>query len=396
MAAKLNAIFLCGGNLERHIKPFRYRKELSDERSLSVVDSKPHNASRIEALDLARGVAVSLMILSHGIKGLLDFDQFPEWGLVPIHLITKFSSTLFVLVFGISLAMFHLPHSGSLAWPARRKRLWIRALTILFWYKALTIVEMFHLYSREDILSTLKYQAFPVYVEILGFYAVALIWLPLLLPLLKRTPVVIQFLIAAGMGSLSYYLYENFDFWGIETLKALLVEHEQHYCWGQISRGSIAIAGIALGGIIHRFTGQRSLKSGLVLFGLSTLSFIGFFFYSHETFPEKWISLALNEGKHPPDIDFLLFSSGGAFLILALSFWGGSKLARALSPITLIGKDALQAFIFHIVVLFVFYRYLFDYWHKISYDRAFVLTIALLFLTAAWIRVIHWLRKEKS
>src|SRR5690606_42071245 len=52
---------------------------------------------RIQAIDLARGIAVTLMVLSHGVKGLLNFGQFTDWGLVPIHLITKFSSTLFFL-----------------------------------------------------------------------------------------------------------------------------------------------------------------------------------------------------------------------------------------------------------------------------------------------------------
>ena len=71
---------------------------------------------RIEALDLARGFAIALMILSHGVKGLLSFDDFPQWGLVPIHLVTKFSSSLFILVFGISLAVAFLPDVNTARW----------------------------------------------------------------------------------------------------------------------------------------------------------------------------------------------------------------------------------------------------------------------------------------
>ncbi|RZA02488.1 MAG: DUF1624 domain-containing protein, partial [Proteobacteria bacterium] len=148
----------------------------------------PRKKPRIEAIDFARGLAVTLMILSHGIKGLLTFEQFPAWGLVPIHLITKLSSSLFFLVFGLSLAIVHLPKVGTSQWPEKRTKLLLRGLKILFWYKVLTIVEMFSLYTREDILNTLLYKAFPVYVEILGYYAIALIWIPFALPLWKKAP----------------------------------------------------------------------------------------------------------------------------------------------------------------------------------------------------------------
>src|SRR5688572_1332853 len=61
------------------------------------------SSSRLEALDSARGLAIALMVMSHTVKGLLPFKELPEWGLVPIHLVTKFSSTLFILVFGVSV-----------------------------------------------------------------------------------------------------------------------------------------------------------------------------------------------------------------------------------------------------------------------------------------------------
>ncbi|WP_220348819.1 heparan-alpha-glucosaminide N-acetyltransferase domain-containing protein [Alkalilimnicola ehrlichii] len=63
-----------------------------------------HNG-RIRAIDWARGAAVSLMIVSHGVNGLLSFDQIPIWHMVPVHLVTKISSSLFILVFGVALAV---------------------------------------------------------------------------------------------------------------------------------------------------------------------------------------------------------------------------------------------------------------------------------------------------
>ncbi len=344
---------------------------------------------RIEAIDLARGFAVALMILSHGVKGLLTFEQIPSWGLVPIHLLTKFSSSLFILVFGVSLAVAFLPFVGTSAWPRKRQKLLFRGLLVLFWYKALTIVEMFHLYSREDILKTLLYQAFPVYVEILGFYAIALIWVPLILPIWKRLHLSVKITVPIALALLSNWLFLNFDFWGNESLKALLVEHDRHYTWGQLARAPLIFLGLLIGEAVTRT--YPALKSRLIFSAAGALigaCMIGAFFWmARFDVIESLLAIAKNEGKHPPELDFILFSLGGAFVLLSLSIAGGRLLSRILGPITIIGKNSLSAFIFHIVVIFVFYRFLFDYWRTIPYVKALTLTLILLALTAVWVKV---------
>jgi len=354
--------------------------------------------TRIDAIDWARGVAVTLMILSHGVKGLLSFEQFPDWGLVPIHLITKFSSSLFILVFGLSLAVVYGPHVNQDTWPDKRKKMLIRGLKVFFWYKVLTIVEMTPMYSREDILATLLYQAFPVYVEILGFYALALLWVPFALPLWFKTPTSIQLTIPVLLAGLAYWLYHSFDFWGFDSLKAILVEHESHYTWGQIARGPLIFAGLLLGqGVLYWRSKKRSsaFKEGAFFLTISSALFTGFFLFSGQELPAELIAIAKNEGKHPPELTFMLFSLGGAFLILSLAFFGGRSLAAALRPITIIGKDALQAFICHIFVIFVFYRYLFDYWHNVTYTKALWLTAIVILLTALWIKALEWIKKSE-
>jgi hypothetical protein len=358
----------------------------------------PAPSARIDAIDFARGVAVALMILSHGIKGLLAFEQIPSWGMVPVHLVTKISSSLFILVFGISLAVVYEPHVGTDRWPEKRKRLLIRALKVFFWYKILTIAEMTPLYSREDIIKTLLYQAFPVYVEILGFYAIALAWVAFFLPLWRKLPKLGQLALPVATAFAGIWLYHHFDFWGSDVLQALLVEHPKHYTWGQIARAPLVFLGLLIGAriVAWRKSGRRSaLMPAFAFLAVAVALLAGFLFISFPTLRADLLAIAKNEGKHPPELKFMLFSLGGAFLALAIAFAGGKVLAHALKPITLIGQDALQSFICHIFVIFVIYRYLLNYWHQVSYEQALGLTAAAMAVTALWIQVLHWLDKSQ-
>jgi hypothetical protein len=317
--------------------------------------------------------------------------------MVPIHLTTKFSSSLFILVFGIALAVVYLPHVGTPRWSAKRKRLLMRGLVVFFWYKVLTIVEMLHLYEPEVILNTLLYKGFPVYVEILGFYALALVWVPFLLPLWRRIPLALQLASPAAIAFLAAYLYRNFDFWGLDIAQAILVEHEDHYTWGQLSRTPLVLVGLLVGDLVRR--AYHTLGSRLALAGgfagIGALLWMVFFW---RALPggvhADLVAIAKNVGKHPPELPFMLFSLGGAFLALGFTFAGGERMASWLRPVTVIGSNALQAFIFHIFVIFVFFRFLLDYWHSVSYLFALVLTSALIFMTALWIRANDWVQAK--
>lgn len=352
---------------------------------------------RIEALDLARGFAIALMILSHGVKGLLSFETFPTWGLVPIHLVTKFSSSLFILVFGMSLAVAFLPSVNTASWPEKRRKLLLRGLTVLFWYKALTIVEMFHLAKREDILQTLKYQAFPVYVEILGFYGLALLWIPFALSLWKYLPFYLRVLVPVGFLALSNWLTNNPHVFSSAQMQAIFVEHDNYYTWGQISRAPLIFLGVLIGEfLLFQRSSRRfpQISVPQILIGTGVTFFLGFCYVSWPSLSTAFQMVALNKGKHPPELGFMLFSLSGAFLILGCSLSGGNKWAHRLKPITWLGKDSLGAFIFHAVVLFVFYRYLFDLWLKVTYGKALMLALLLIAMSAVWVKTKEWVSKS--
>ncbi|NIC06622.1 heparan-alpha-glucosaminide N-acetyltransferase domain-containing protein [Billgrantia bachuensis] len=362
---------------------------------LSQRPQLPSLPARVEAIDLARGIAIALMILSHAVSGLLGIRQVPDWGMVPIHLFTKFSSSLFILVFGIALAVAFLPKVGTPDWPKRRRKLMLRGLEVLFWYKALTIVEMLPLFTPQEILETLLYQRFAIWVEILGFYALALLWLPWVLPLWCRMPLWSRLLAPVVVGVLSVMLERHFHFWGSEIFKALLVEDADHYTWGQLARLPLVMMGLLIGEAILRWYGEPASRWRLVgcLAGVGALFLVGFAALSLSEPYAMLLAVAWNDGKHPPEVPFMLFSIGGALVIMALCLLGGQRAALWLKPLTVIGSDALRAFIFHIVAIFLVLRLLLGAWQVYSYPQVLGIGLGLILLTAGWIALIRRFRE---
>lgn len=374
--------------------PLRPPQALTGAPASTPAPADPRHASRrIQSIDLARGFAVCLMILSHGVNGLLRFDQFTSWGLVPIHALTKFSSSLFFIVFGIALAVAYVPKIGTSDWPERRKQLLERGLIVLFWYKVLTIVEMQQLHRPSEVIDALLYRRFPSYVEILGFYAIALLWVPFALPLWARLSSLGRWLLPAATVLVAWLVAALVPFRS-EPLQALLVEHPDHYTWGQLTRAPLVFLGLALGGMIRARRGDvravRRVALGVALAGSALL--LAFRWQTNGTLAAELHAVALNVGKHPPELAFMCFSVGGALLLLGLALAGGQGLARRLSLVTVIGSDALQAFIFHITVIFLLLRTWLGYLHTVSYAVALALTVALTFATAGWIRLYAFLR----
>ncbi|MEX1058451.1 MAG: OpgC domain-containing protein, partial [Natronospirillum sp.] len=257
----------------------------------------------------------------------------------------------------------------------------------------LTVAEMLYLFQPQDIVANLTFRGFPSFVEILGFYAIALLWVPFFLPLWARMPLFLRLLSPAVLAAAGVWLAEHFHFWDLPPLRAILVEHEDYYTWGQFTRGPLIFLGLMIGEALALCNGssryRRSLAAGLLLVALSL--FASFVVLSAPDTLGEIQAIARNIGKHPPQTLFMLFSLGGAFLILAFSVAGGQTLARWLAPFTIIGSNALQAFIFHILVIFVGFRYLMGYWHSVSYEFALWLTLGLILATAVWIKLIAWI-----
>ncbi|WP_224106760.1 OpgC domain-containing protein [Vreelandella aquamarina] len=358
----------------------------------------PKAEGRIEAIDLARGIAIGLMIVSHAVSGLVGIRNVPDWGMVPIHFLTKFSSSLFILVFGVALAVAFLAHTQTEQWSKRRLKLWLRALEVWFWYKALIIVEMLPFSAPADIVDTLLYGRFAIWVEILGFYAIALLWVPLILPLWARAPLWGRIGATVGLALLAAWL-QGVSFGGNDILKALVVDHQDHYAWGQLSRAPLIFIGLLIGEALLRcyFTTHLRRRLVLALVGVGVLMIAAFYGLAlvEGDVHAAMMSVARNVGKHPPGLGFMLFSVGGALVLLGLALAGGALAAKVLWPLTVVGSDALKAFIFHIVMIFLVLRFLLEGEGMYTYLQALGVGGVLILGAAAWIWLTRWMAEHR-
>lgn len=353
---------------------------------------------RWAALDVARGFAIILMILSHGVKGVVNPNLIPSWGWVPVHLTTKFSSSLFIIVFGMSLSLFFLPHIGKATW--RKKQWWMfkRGIELLIWYKVLSVVQMFQFYPKPMILKTLEFGKTTDFVEILSFYAFALLWLPWFLPIWSRMGHATKIITTIGTLAAGQWLHYHFDFWGYEILKAYLVENEGHYSFGQLNRGAVIFLGLYIGDLYHlgkegRFPKEK-VAWGCIWAGVSLLTF--FLTVNYHQLYKVLDGIAHNVNKHPWGTDFFTFSMGGALCILGLSLLSSEKIQRYLKPVSYIGQNSLNAFIIHIVVIFYFYRYYFKLHYKVTYMQSLQLAGLCVVTTIAIVAFWNFLKKASK
>ncbi|MFW6369069.1 MAG: heparan-alpha-glucosaminide N-acetyltransferase domain-containing protein [Myxococcota bacterium] len=357
----------------------------------------PPAGSRVAAIDLARGVAIALMMISHAVSGLMSLGDVPPWGMVPVHLLTKFSSSLFIVVFGAGLGLAFLPKTGEPDWPRRRRRLLVRGLEVFFAYQALTVVEMLPFFPVADIRGALLFQRSAIWVEILCFYAIALLWIPWLLPLWRRMPLWSRLLAPILVAWVSWRLELAGDLFGSPTLKAVFVEDADYYTWGQLSRLPLVLLGLLLGELVLRFYRPGAHSLPVLVIGLGGAAMLLAFFaisIPHGLY-DSLLAVSWNTGKHPPNLSFMLFSLGGALVILSSCLLAGERLGKLLAPLRTIGSEPLAAFTFHIVVIFFVLRFLMDGLLSFSYPMVLIVGMALIPATAAWISLLGWIRAHR-
>lgn len=335
------------------------------------------------------------MILSHCAKRLVSFSDMPTWGVV-LHGITKFSSSLFILVFGVSVAVVYLPKVGTPEWPAARIALWKRGLLVMLSYKLLTVVQLFQ-DRPQAIADALLFKRFPDYVEVLEFYGWFVLLLPFILPVWKKLPLVGRVGMFAAFAVGSELLRAHWDFFGVWQLKAILIEQKGVFCFGVLTRGAMALFGLLLAELLVRSRSRErgAQNLGLLAIPLGCFSWIAFMLIYGDNLPATLLKLAHNWGKHPPNAPFLLYSMGGALILLGCCLLLKGAVTRLFTPFLVIGRESLFAFNFHIVFIWVGYRYLFGLQGHVTYLQSLWLTLAV-FVLAALGAYLNTLRKRSG
>ena len=359
-----------------------------------------HKIGRYAPVDTVRGWAIFLMILSHTVMALLAKSQIPEWGMVPIHLVTKFSSSLFFIVFGFGLRLFFLHHCGTPRWREKRNALMGKGLEIFVWYKILTFVQLYGTRTPREVFDHLIFRDFPDFVEVLSFYSLALLWVPLVLPAWRYLPHLFKPLLVVGFFIAGNWMNLHLDFGGWDAIKTLLVEFDGRYTFGQFQRGAFVFFGMILGDIlVHLRDRKRSDRAfGFVLLGFSALFLTIFAWISRGpegfAFMEAFERISNNIGKHPPNYEFVSFSVGGALAIFAvvhmLSRWIRPVARWIFWPWSTIGRRSLLVFNFHILFIFIVLRNTFELRHQLSYSQV-LMCVGLVFgLSILLVKFMDW------
>ncbi len=355
---------------------------------------------RLDNIDMARGFAIALMMLSHTVMALNTYQMLPEVAFMPVHLITKFSSTLFILIFGISIAKFYLPYYHTDKWSAKRNRLLWRGFTILLWYKILTLVQMFQTRTREDIIDTLLFNNFTDFAEVLNFYWLIIILIAIFIPIWIRMNWILRIITIIVVAVSGVLLEKYFDFWGYWQIKAMLVEYPRTYCYGQFQRGAVVLFAMFLGGIFLERAGFNKDKFvlGAVSIGLAVVFGTVFLILAGQSELQTYdilLKISKNWGKHPPNALFMSFSLFGAFSIFGLCLIVPSWLTFLFKPISLIGKEPFFCFNWHLILIFVVFRYIMNLRWDVTYTET-ILLFAVAFMTSFLLSPINTLIKKRG
>lgn len=356
-------------------------------------------STRISGIDIARGLAIYLMFQSHTVKGLLYFRDMPDWGIVPMHTLTKLSSSLFVLVFGVTLGLIFAPRTENDNWSVTRNHLWWKALVVILWYKVLTVVQTAQTRPPKVIVDMLLYKKFPDFVEILDFYGWMLLLIPLLLPLWRRLPFWVGPIFALSLAVLGQLLAAYWDFFSVDQFKAILVEDDKNFCFGLLTRGPLALFGLFIGDFLSRAQDfhLRRKQIAVAAIVLGVLLLVLFVALYHDNPYQVLYRIARNKGKHPPQLFFMFFSLGGSMVILGLALFLGGRAPLFLKPLEILGRESLTCFVWHILLIFLGLRWLFDLKRfgepKVTYGQALLLT-GVVTITAIAVASLNTWRKR--
>lgn len=311
---------------------------------------------RFFALDAARALAILHMVWFHAHRWAAPESSIQRWpySLDWWSLAVLSAPPLFFLCFGCAVGM----QNWETDYAAKSRRLLRRAVELLVAYKLLFLLEMCTLgLPAGSIWQGLTYQRTSSWVEVLDFYSLAMLTLPLLLPLFLRLPWLSHWLLFAVSWSTALWIRS----WPVRpetaVLRSFFVELPGTRPFAYLFWMPIVLIGISLGRCWLRTPerfGRMCLVQGLLL-GLG----VGWFGEGGFTLQEFHLGVVLNGWKHPPHLAYVGLTSVNALVWLygCTRFYGlargrasnGGRLAGSLARI---GRHPMTVYRGHFLFLF--------------------------------------------
>lgn len=291
------------------------------------------------------------------------------------------AAPLFILCFGCGLGMLNWQAGGS----ALRGRLARRALVIWLCYKALFALELISFHASSfAIWRALTYQRLSWWVEVLDFYALALLLLPLLLPAWLRLPRLLAWATLPLPWLIGFCLRATPLPPSLQPLQALLAGLPRRHAFAFFYWLPTVLVGVELGRcwkVTPQNLGRRCLGWAAVCLPVAWLCEGGW------SLEDLRLQLIFNGWKHPPHAAYVAFMTSGAcfWLWLCTRLYGTGRSPKfEHGLLACLGRHPLTVYCGHFVVLFAL-NFVLGCFMKTPYElalgAAFGLPLACLLLT---------------
>jgi uncharacterized membrane protein len=333
-----------------------------------VMDSPPasrtlgpftvHTRSRIESIDLLRGIVMVIMALDH-VRGYFHFDTFlfnptdlerTTPAMFATRLITHLCAPTFIFLAGTSA--YFIAQRKTLketSFFLVTRGLWLIALQFTLIRFAWNFDPAFH-YNSSNIISTI------------GF---CMIGLSFLIHLRMRTVLIIGFIMVLGHNLLDGISFEDgsiadvmWSFLHVRKLFVLGNDRSFLFLYPIIPWVGVMALGYCLGSLYDQRYAVEKRKKIILLIGISSLLFFlvlrGLNVYgdpvpwSHQRALSVTIMSFLNVEKYPPSLLYLCLMLG--ISLTALGILEGRNLRRW-NPVTVFGKVPMFYYVLHIFVI---------------------------------------------
>lgn len=329
------------------ISPFEKQKKVSTKlnhkkRMGDLSSNKNHKSTKTKrdpSLDLVRGVAVSLMILTHvsglfygGSTGIIDF--FTWWGATVCFTMFLFVSASTV---GIKIQLGKVD----------KKRILKRFFSLMLIYYTtayvLSIIRFGDNGSLSTLINVLLFREIPEFTE----FMLAFIMFSLIILLLPKQ-IMKLFIDLRVILPISLLLYVLAQLWYTTTignsdhsiLRALLVGDDNLHTFGILSYMPVYGLGLWWGGELMK--GEiYPYKKAIIAFGLT----FGTFLLLNIFALSEWV-------RWPPSPLFLLYGIGFSWSLILLTRLF-KKLDLLFTTVTYLGMNALLYYMIHIILLYI-------------------------------------------